>query len=442
MVVSPATRLSPPSVPSANGSLKRAAEGMDLVVSLTAGAEAWGDEGERSDPLAFAELLVIGMAVSWPFVLVGSGVTPLTTRSVVLLVVMVLTVAVFAVPLLSVTVRRHFRRLSSTSSAATSSAVRLACTVVAVVSGAALVPTAALVGTWPLGVAIGLDLTRAARTLGVTLQPRVFVLRVARSPVHLGVLAGVILVVGLGPLDVDRVRVLALYLTGLALTGIGALTVATANAEARRWGTRLERHRQQVLTAAARHRGHWLHDDVCSEIRLTRLRLESGALGHDDVAVELDELDHRLRLRQLDEFIDAGSVRVAEVVQPFLRRVAHHGVVIVESPSVDTAGEVIPGDAARLLRRFLAVTVGNALQAGASSIAVRVGWEGDDLVVEVEDDAGGMPEGAVQPGTGLDALALDLGAANLQLEDGELGLVAQARLAGASGDRTSAGSGR
>ncbi len=48
---------------------------------------------------------------------------------------------------------------------------------------------------------------------------------------------------------------------------------------------------------------HWLHDELTSSLRLIRLGLRSGTLTPEQVGGELDLLDHRLRMLQLDEMI-------------------------------------------------------------------------------------------------------------------------------------------
>lgn len=444
------TRPAPPVPAGGSGRLGRSeegggrVEGADLVVSLAAGAEAWSDGDTSPQPLALAEALAIGAALSWPVILVTTGVTPATSRHVALLAVMLLAGFVLMAPLLAVVVHRlpnpTTARPSPTepgeasqpsilrSSLVTSSALRVSCALVAVVCGAGIVPTGALGGAWPVGLALGLDLVRTGGAIGLTIEPAVFLRRVLVSPAHLGVLVGVLAVLVADPSGIDRGRIVALYLTAVLIVAVGAMSVAIANLDIRRMRAMYEGNRRRVVAEEFRSRGHWLHDDVCSELRLTRLRLDSGALAVSAVMVELDELDHRLRLRQLDEFIEAGSVRVAEVVQPFLRRVQQQGVVIEESPSVETAGRFVDATVARCLRRFLGVTIANALQAGATRLAVRVRWEDDALVVEVTDDAGGLPAGALRVGGGLDGLRAELGEARLDLVNGASGLTARLTL--------------
>ena len=398
-------------------------ERVDLIVSLTAGAEVWNDGSRDNRRLGMIEFAAILAAAVWPFGMMITGVTPIDTRSLVLAGVMVIAILPLLAPFLGSNVRSMLPR-----SILTSSVVRLTCAIVAIVCGAALLPNRALIGTWPLGVALGLDLVRTASMLGITIDPRDLIRRALFFPLHLGVLLGIVLVVWADPPSLDRFRLLALYLTGIGLTIVGTATITVANRELRLQQEWLEAQRRLVASSEFRSRGHWLHDDVCAELRHARLRLESGAIDPADVAAELDDLDHRLRLRQLDEFIGAGDVRVAEVVQPFLRRLQQQGVTIVESPTLDTAGRSVPGASARAIRRVLAVTFANSVEAGARCVALRLAWDESVLILEVEDDAGGNPDGALQPGRGLDGLANDLGAGGLVLRQGIAGLVVEARV--------------
>jgi hypothetical protein len=233
--------------------------------------------------------------------------------------------------------------------------------------------------------------------------------------VHLGVLVTLAAFLVVGGASVAG-RLAWLY-ASLAAVVVTAAVTATAladrqHAARRAWAAREE----AVVVREHRSRGHWLHDDVCADLRLLRLRLEGGSFDPGAVLVELDELDHRLRLRQLDEFIGSGVVRLAEVVQPFLRRAQQQRVVIVESPTVEDAGLVVDGRTARTVQRVVSVLVANAVQAGTATLAVRLSASAGRIEVEVEDEAGGFDLALAPVGRGLDGLRHELGPGALTCE--------------------------
>ena len=403
---------------------------LDLMAALAAGAEAWSDGHAPGPQMQHIEALAILASASWPVALMATGVTPTGPRELVLLAVLWAAVIVLLAPILGgANTRSRLPR-----SPVAMGALRVTCVVAAVVAGGALVPTRALLGAWPLGVAAGIDVTRTALAIGVIPEPWAWWRLIMRSAPNLVLVAMVVGALVIDPPQITRLRVVVLYGTGVGLTAIGALTSASALKFRTMQMDQLDEQRRVIVAAEFRNRGHWLHDDVCSELRLTRLRLDSGLVSPEQVASELDALDHRLRLRQLDEFIGAGSVRVAEVVQPFLRHAQQRGITLVDTPSLDTAGRTIGGESAQLLRRVMAVLVANAEQAGATTLGVRLTWDGDHLVVEVADDAGGSPPDSLPPGRGLDVLRDQLGDNSLHITGGERGVVVRAVIRGAGHD--------
>jgi hypothetical protein len=402
---------------------------IDLWLALAAGAEAW-HEGDRPAPGAHhIETLAIVAAASWPVTVAASGIIPVGPREYVLVAIVIVVAMVMVAPLIGPDrIRRFYPPPPGWA------ALRIACVIGGVTCGAALLPGLALLGAWPLGVAAGLDIARTAQVLGITVMPRLWWRRAALSAAHVGVLLGVLAVIVIGEPTVSPSRAYALYGTGVLLSIAAAFTLAATKRDRNDIEARLDAHMEALADSEFRRRGHWLHDDVCSEIRLTRLRLESGMVQPESVATELDELDHRLRLRQLDEFLSAREVRVAEVVQPFLRRAQQQGLVVVDSPTLDTAGRTVDTDTGRRLQRVLAVVVSNALQAGAHELAVRLTWDGPELLVEIEDDAGGFQGEPLVPGRGLEALADELGSGNLDVGAGAKGARIRARLVTAAPD--------
>lgn len=154
-----------------------------------------------------------------------------------------------------------------------------------------------------------------------------------------------------------------------------------------------------------------MHDVVLSEIRLATLQLEVGAASVADAHRALLDLDHRLRLGQLEATIFTGRVTVGEVVQPHVRRAQALSVAITATPDRTVAARTIGPELAHGLNRALSVTCSNALHAGATEIAVRVfAGRAHGLVAEVSDNAGGFDLADAPLGRGLSSLRTHLGA--------------------------------
>jgi signal transduction histidine kinase len=174
----------------------------------------------------------------------------------------------------------------------------------------------------------------------------------------------------------------------------------------------------RVETARNEHRrsAHWLHDDVCAQLRLVTLRLHRGALRTDEVVGMLDELDFALRLRQLDELLQSGTARLAEVLQPFVRNAQNHGVTVERVPTYETASAVVDRDAGQMLRHAASVLTSNALNAGATRLSFDVSVDSEQVHLAVVDDAGGFDHDDLTAGRGLWSLLHELGPGNLTID--------------------------
>jgi hypothetical protein len=270
---------------------------------------------------------------------------------------------------------------------------------------------------WLFGVATGCEAALGARAVGATMRPwrwwRHFMLTYGQLPtVALAVAAG--LIAG------GRNGVVLGLLVYLAVHFAALVAVMQC------WGLEhiRQRHEAEIRQNARtieqrqhRQRAHWLHDDVCSELRLLRLQLETQQLDVTEVAEQLDELDHRLRVRQLDELLQSGRVRLAEVIQPFVRRAQAHGLRMRSVPRFEQASLELDEHTGRMVQRAAAVLMTNSIQAGASEIAIRAAIDHDAARFELrfDDDAGGFDHLAIPPGRGLDSLRHDLGPGGLEL---------------------------
>jgi signal transduction histidine kinase len=280
------------------------------------------------------------------------------------------------------------------------------------------------------GLVIGCDAALTLRGVGIRVTPLRAIRYFAVSGLHVGAVLGLVVVVafddasGLWPY-IDRYGLLWLAILTMLATLGGFQNLERMAAEERsviETSARLNEHRE---------RAHWIHDDVCSELRFVRIQVEQDALDGSAVSAALDELDHRLRLRQLDELLETGVVRVADVVQPFVRTMQDRGIRISDVPRFDEANMLLKEKPAKLLRRSLSVLVSNGLQAGAGEMGIRCLVQPPHLVVEVEDDAGGFDLDSTPQGRGLDSLRSELGGGGLWVTRTARGSVVSARLIGA-----------
>lgn len=289
---------------------------------------------------------------------------------------------------------------------------------------ASLVPSGTLFGLanlWPLVVVLGVEAALCAWALGYPVEPMSWWGSFVWSPLHMGILGGVAAsVIYLGLHD-TLVEVVPIYALGHVAV-LGSSLIAAWLDRVR--NDMLRRHERAVeAAAAAEHRqsAHWLHDDVSSELKLMELKLRSGTFGPSEVAAALGELDHHLRLRQLDELFLSGTVRLAEILQPFVRNAQGHGITITSVPTFDDASAVVDERLGRLFGRAVSVVTNNAIAAGAHRLGFAVHADHDTIALTVHDDAGGFDLAAVPAGRALWQLEHDPGTASISVERTEFG---------------------
>ncbi|HEX8804398.1 MAG TPA: hypothetical protein VF743_09395, partial [Acidimicrobiales bacterium] len=178
-------------------------------------------------------------------------------------------------------------------------AVRVAAAMVVVGCWTALLGSVAPAPAWTLGGVLGCESALTAWSLGVRPHGVQWWVRTQLSSIHLGILVASAVVV---LLDTDRlVDVLVVLLTFQVIALAAAVSCHLLEQMRAVFEDRDLRLRRRVATAAHRDLAHWLHDEVTSSLRLLRFRLQSEALPPATVRAALDDLDHRLRLRQLQE---------------------------------------------------------------------------------------------------------------------------------------------
>jgi signal transduction histidine kinase len=273
---------------------------------------------------------------------------------------------------------------------------------------------AALLSTG-LGIVIGADTSLTAYAIGWQPSPRQLWWALVSSPMHLGVVGG-LLGTALAVPDIDvGDTLLPVYLTVHLWVAVACLTAWAISRMIRAEEARSELIRIETARSEHRRSAHWLHDDVCAQLRLVTLRLHRGAVPTDEVVGMLDELDFALRLRQLDELLQSGTARLAEVLQPFVRNAQNHGVTVERVPSYETASAVVDREAGQMLRHAASVLTSNALNAGATRLSFDVAVDAEQVHLALVDDAGGFDHDDLTAGRGLWSLLHELGPGNLTI---------------------------
>lgn len=283
---------------------------------------------------------------------------------------------------------------------------------------AAVLPGLRFLGAVPIGLVGGIDVLLAMWTLGISIQPWAWLRRFATSTIHFGAIGALI---GTAVFDTDGLSARSLLGAYAAMwagitTAAGTLFVGDL---AIRWTDRQRQDELDDLRVREREqRVHWLHDDVLSEVKLAALRIERT----DDVEAarrELLELDHRLRLRQLEESMRNGQPQLSEIIQPHLRRAQTLGVSLDRVPSHDVSAIRLDEGAAQSTHRAISMLVSNAINAGATRLSLEVSVLDDDRTLEITltDDAGGFTFDDLQPGRGLMLLLDELGPGSVRRGD-------------------------
>lgn len=285
-------------------------------------------------------------------------------------------------------------------------ALRVAAAMIVIGCWTALLGPIAPLPAWPLGSVVGCECMLTAWALGVELSGPAWWWRFQRSSVHAGVVLVCVVAVAAGP---ERLgEVLAVFLTFQVITLAAAVTCQGLTTMRDVFDRRDARLRRVALAEGHKRLAYWIHNAVTTPLRDLRLRLQAGELSPAAIVAALERSEHELRLRQIDEVLATGTIELAELLQPHVRRAQESGVVITEVPRFGEAGVAVEGDVGRLVHRALDVLVPNAIAAGARRLAFRITTE-PGVTVEVEDDAGGFDLAAVPAGRALHRLQRDLG---------------------------------
>lgn len=383
---------------------------LDIWVALLAGSNSW-TTGERDDAWnrLMAAVQVFTVFVSSCILWWGHGDTVDNSAAVTLIGAVALFLLVLH-PALRV-IGHPFRSLTVRANLS----VRVLLITASFMAVYALLPGWLALWCSPIAIAAGIDAHLTCNELGWRARPAHWFGRFLLSGFHFGVVGALIATIVRGGHSRTAV-ILPLY--AILLTWV-ALALATL------WGASTLHHAHSaertqamanVVENERRQSAHWLHDDVCAQLRLVSLRLQTNSVTTEGAVDLLNEFDHQIRLRQLDELFGAGVVRLAEVLQPYIRHAQNHGVEILGVPAFEDASLQLEEPSARLMARTASVLTSNALNAGATAISYRVQTSAGQVHLSIADNGPGLRLADIPHGRGLWALSQDLKPGGLAVE--------------------------
>ncbi len=306
---------------------------------------------------------------------------------------------------------------------------RAAMGVALIVTTYAVIPGWPSMISWPVGIALGADTALTSWALGWQLIPRRWWGLFVISPIHFGVLGGLIGAAVIQGWDSAWNSAVPIYVTMHLWLLVASTTVWLLS----KLHDQEKSDQCRAVTEASsfehRRSAHWLHDDLCAQLRLVSIKVQSGGATMAEVEAMLDDLDHQMRLRQLEEILESGTIRIAEVLQPYLRRAQNHGVHIDSAPSFDDVSLIVSAEIGREFSHAAAVLTSNALNAGATNISFEVRLSPGYVTLVVIDDAGGIDITDLPIGRGLWTLREDLGRDNVTITNTPTGSRVQAAIA-------------
>lgn len=407
----------------------------DLWMALVAGHSVWADGAHDPGPrerVASAWALGASSAcagLAWSGLRLQTRLWPWQVRTHDDAIVVVASTAVITVALLlgAYNARIALGRPILPAPFWPSFLWRGACFAVLVVGLAVCYPTGQTGAGIGFGLLAGADLVLSLWALGTAPQVSALVRQFLLSPVHLGAV-GATVAVALSDFGPGVGTLVALYGAVVAAFAAAMIAMKVLESLALHFEAQYELHRMDVAARERAHRAHWLHDDVLSEVRLASLRITNGSASPEQINAELLDLDHRLRLRQLDEMIRDSTPPIYEVLQPHLRRAQSLGIRLDRVPTHEVTGELVSEQEACLLNRILSLLTSNAINAGATVLSIDLRLPPGALEVSVTDDSGGFDLAEIPAGRGLHRLMTDLGRDAIRRVDAPGGSTVTARM--------------
>jgi hypothetical protein len=388
----------------------------DLRVALLTGAVGWRDRNSHYAPaeLAVLAVLVTSVVGAVGMMLVSAGL-PADSAALAgnarwaAAIVAGVTLVGGVAPTLAWPFGLRPRRVGPIRELAV---LRVLAAMIVIGCWTALLGPLAPFPAWPLGSVVGCECILTAWSLGVEMSGPAWWWRFQGSSVHLGVVLVCVVGVAVGP---ERwAEVLAVFFTFQVITLAAAVTCQGLTTMRDIFDRAEEKVRRNALGEGHKRLAYWIHNAVTTPLRDLRLRLAAGEIDQATIVAALERSEHELRLRQIDEVLATGTIELAELLQPHVRRAQESGVIITEVPRFAEAGIEVEGEVGRLVHRALDVLVPNAIAAGAGRLAFRIKADPGVVVVEVEDDAGGFDLASVPAGRVLHGLQQVLGPDRVQ----------------------------
>lgn len=267
---------------------------------------------------------------------------------------------------------------------------------------------------WPVSIVLGCEAALCAWRIGVDVRPVRWYRSFFVSALHFGAVGAALASI---VRSTDSLRNAIEYYALFHLLAILVCLTAGLLDTVRMTQMHADiRDANRIVADEHRRRAHWLHDDVSSQLRIVSLKVQHDAASPSDVVALIDGLDHALRLRQLDELLDSGNARLAEIIQPYVRNAQGHGATISAVPSFEDASLVVGTATGRTFARAAAIFTANAIQAGASEIGFHVSHDDHEIQLGVTDNAGGFELAQVPAGRALWELAHTVGRDRLAVD--------------------------
>lgn len=407
-----------------------ASQSTERSLALIAGREAWSDE----EPTGSAVTKVAGVVEAAAFLIAAvlGWTYQLTAGSHAGTPVIVFAPVAFSMVCLLFSARQLLLTLTGRKlhiPYGVRVTVRSMLALALMTSAFAVMPGWASLNTWPIGIALGADAVLTSWALGWHLRPLRWWPAFVLSPYHLGAIGGL-----LGAATFQQSG----SVWSTAFPVLVALHSWVIIASLTAWGLnqldeseKADRQRLYDTAATVEHQknAHWMHDDLCAQLRLVSIQVQSRSIEFEDVAQLLDDLDHQIRLRQLDAIFATETVRVAEIIQPWLRRAQNNGVLIDRVPSLDDVSMVVSTEVGREFSHAVSVLTSNALNAGATRLSFDVTRTEEYLSIIITDDAGGLSASELPVGRALWSLQQDLGDGQLVVTPTDTGTMVQASVA-------------
>lgn len=280
----------------------------------------------------------------------------------------------------------------------------------------ALAGDAFVLRVWPLAVALGVEFQITLRSIGVQATGVSLYRSALFSVVHLAVAMALILVAftSFSPVEFDEA--LTIYVGMHLQLMIIMITVEVTRRLGNAASEDLEAAALRGRAAGLGARTAWLHDTAISDLKgllKSSKKHDPEFLVNSIARIEDDLRDEYLEL----QMAEANEVDLGAVMYRYARKFRSDSRSI-DLPGLDVSQIMVDGVTGQRIKGFLDVTVQNAVDAGASRVAITIEPTADCFEVSVEDNAGGFDHRLASAGGSLTRLQRDsLGGVNMASTD-------------------------